>query len=296
MHAMLCLVAGLACAQGFAPDNAPPAEDVPAPKPAVTKIDAVTVYQGQALVTREVAVPEGDGTIELVVTPLPPQTMAASLYTEGTDGLRVLSTRFRTRVVRGDTRAEVRAKDDQIKKLQDDAQAIQSEISVQENDLKYLEKLEGFTGSALNALTDKGKLDSEAILSLSRFVMETRGEKAASEVDLKLKLRENTEAADLARRELAQLSAGPSRVERDAVIVVRKAKPDAGTVRLGYLVGAAGWNPQYRLRGAAANAPVTLEYLAAVNQQTGEDWADATLTLSTARPSLDAAPPELSAA
>ncbi len=64
-------------------------------------------------------------------------------------------------------------------------------------------------------------------------------------------------------------------------------------MRLGYLVDAASWSPQYRLRGSVADAPVRLEYLAAVVQQTGESWSGVSLTLSTARPSLDAAPPEL---
>ena len=270
------------------------AESVPVPRPSKSQITAVTVYQGQALVTREVSVPEGDGTIELVVTPLPAQTVDSSLYTEGTDGLRVLSTRFRTRAVKEDTRQEVRAKEEQLKKLQADAQRLQKEIAVQGQDLQYIQKLEGFTGVALTGLTKKGRLDSEAILTLSKFVMENRGEKTKTETDLSQQLQANTEATEFATRQLAELSAGSSRVERDAVIVVHKTRPEAGTVRLGYLVGAANWWPQYRLRGAGAdNAPVRLEYLAALTQQTGEAWSDVRVTLSTARPSLDAAPPEL---
>ncbi|MFI5458691.1 MAG: DUF4139 domain-containing protein [Isosphaerales bacterium] len=303
MNASLWLVAGLACAQFGRPvetARANPAQDarglaeiVPPPRPVASKITAVTVYQGQALVTREVSVPEGDGTVELVVTPLPAQAIEGSLYTEGADGLRVLTTRFRTRAVKDDTRQEVRAKEELLKKLQTDAQRLQKEISVQQEDLRYLQKLEGFTGTALTGLTEKGRLDSEAILTLSKFVMENRGAKTKTETDLSQQLRANNEAVAFATRQLAELSAGSSRVERDAVIVVHKARPQAGTVRLGYLVGSANWSPQYRLRGASADAPVRLEYLAALVQQTGESWSGVRVTLSTARPSLDAAPPEL---
>ena len=238
MTASLWLVAGLACAQ-FGPlaepaaanpaqDARRQAENVPPPRPAASKIVAVTVYQGQALVTREVSVPEGEGTVELVVTPLPAQTVDSSLYTEGTDGLRVLSTRFRTRAVKDDTRQEVRAKEELIKKLQADAQRLQKEIAVQEQDLQYLQKLEGFTGTALTGLTEKGRLDSEAILTLSKFVMENRGAKTKTETDLRQQLQANAEAAEFARRQLAELSAGSSRIERDAVIVVHKARPRGG--------------------------------------------------------------------
>lgn len=292
MSTSFWLVAGLACAQ-FGTPTEPAPENAPKPRPAVSHVTAVTVYQGQALVTREVSVPEGEGTLELVVTPLPAQTVDSSLHTEGSDGVRVLSTRFRTRAVADDTRREVRAKEDLLKKLQADEQRLQKDIAVQEQDLQYLKKLEGFTGTSLTNLTEKGRLDSEAILTLSKFVMESRGSKTKAETELRQQLQANTEAAEFARRQLAELSAGSSRTERDAVIVVHKARREAATVQLGYLVGAATWQPQYRIRGAADNAPVRLEYLAAVVQQTGEPWPNARVTLSTARPSLDAAPPEL---
>jgi hypothetical protein len=303
MNASILVVVGLACAQlGQALEQQPGTaaandrgqiETLKSPRPAPSKITDVTVYQGQALVTREVSAPAGDGTIELVVTPMPAQAIEGSLYTEGAEGLRVLSTRFRTRAVKDDTRAEVRAKEELLKKLKTDSQRLEKEIGVQAEDLRYLQKLEGFTGTALSGLTEKGRLDSEPILTLSRFVMENRGAKTKVETDLRRQLQANTEAVEFATRQLAELSAGTSRVERDAVIVVHKVGAQPGTVRLGYLVGSANWWPQYRLRGSTGDKPVRLEYLAAIVQQTGEPWSGVRVTLSTARPSLDAAPPEL---
>ena len=125
--------------------------ECPTPKPVASRITDVTVYRGQALVTREVTVPEGDGTVELVVTPMPAQTVEGSLYTEGADGLGVLSTRFRTRAVKEDTRQEVRREQAELDRLQAETLRLQEEISVQEEDLKYLQKLEGFTDRASTA-------------------------------------------------------------------------------------------------------------------------------------------------
>jgi Domain of unknown function (DUF4139)/N-terminal domain of unknown function (DUF4140) len=303
MTASFWLVAGLACAQfdgmGIGnpanpdPNVQKPVEDAPTPRAAPSKIVSVTVYQGQALVTREVTVAEGPGIVEVVVTPLPGQTVDSSLFTEGSEGLRVLSTRFRTRAVKEDTRAGVRAKEELLKTLGSEARRLEQEIAVQEADLQYLRKLEGFTGATLSSLTEKGHLDSQAIMILSKFLMESRASKSKVETDLRQQLQTNGEATEFAKRQLAELSSGSSKIERDAVIVVQKTRAEVGTVRLGYLVGAAGWSPQYRLRGTTNDAPVRLEYLAAVTQQTGEDWPDVRVTLSTARPSLDAAPPDL---
>ena len=96
-HLIAVLAAGsLFVASVGRAQDAPKADPV---KPAPSKIAGVTVYQNTALVTREVTVPDGVGTMEVIVSPLPPQTLQTSLYAEGTDGTRVLSTRFRTRAI-----------------------------------------------------------------------------------------------------------------------------------------------------------------------------------------------------
>ena len=284
MITSLWLAAWLACAQ------IPPAENKPAAT--TSKIDTVTIYRGQALVTREVVVPEGLGTLELMVSPISPLIVESSLYTEGTEGLRILGTRSKIEAVTDDSQKQIQAVNDRIKTLQANGERIQNEIAVQRQDLQYLQKLEGFTGTNLSALTEKGRLESAEIIKLSQFVMENRQSRSKVEVELKQKLQENAEAQASAQKALSGLSNRADKTIREAVITVQKTKAEAGAVRLSYLVNSADWQPQYRLRGADEAAPVRLEYLAAVHQETGESWSNARLILSTARPSLDASPPE----
>lgn len=290
---LLALFAPAAYAQ--APQEpAPPIEDVPAPRqPAETRLTDVTVYQGTALVTREVKVPEGQGLVEVVVTPLPHQTIPSSLYSEGGDGFRVLSTRYRARAVREDTRAAVREKDEEIRKLQTEARKLQAASEVIKQDREYLQKLEGFTAAVAKSLNDQGRFDSEQITNLSNFLMKSRAEKAELATRIDGETLANTEAIGFAQRQLAELSGGSSKTAIDAVIVVDKADAPAGTITLNYLVNAATWRPQYRLRATGESDPVRLEYLAAITQQTGEDWSGVKITLSTAQPALNAAPPDL---
>src|SRR5215472_15452718 len=79
-------------AVGARADDDPEAAKAEAPpKIAASRITHVTVYPDSALVTREVEVPAGAGTVELVVSPLPERTINSSLYSEGSEGLRVMS-------------------------------------------------------------------------------------------------------------------------------------------------------------------------------------------------------------
>src|SRR5215469_13304725 len=276
-----------------APAPAAPDKEAP-PKIAASRITNVTVYPNNALVTREVEVPAGTGTLELVVSPLPERTVHSTLYSEGADGIRVLTTRFRSRPVKEDTREEVRKLEDEIKKLQETARKIQADLMACQQNMGLLVKLEDFAVASTTNATEKGKLDSEATIALAKYLMEGRAEKTRERVALEQQLANNAEQLAFVQRKLNEVSAGSSRTERDAVIVVDKANAAPGTVRLNYLVDAAQWRPQYKLRaGKTATDPVLVEYLAAVMQHSGEDWRGVNLVLSTAQPMLNADPPEM---
>ncbi len=288
-------------ADGAAPAPAPGRPPQHSPKPAAEPVKAaashiaqVTVYQNNALVTREVEVPACVGTMELVVTPLPPTTVNSSLYSEGGDGILVLATRFRTRPIREDTREEVRKLEAQLKERAQEAAKLQSDMEAVKQNLQLIGKLENFTAAGTQHTTEKGTLNGETVIALTKYVMDTRAAKSKEVVDLQQQLADNQEQTEFLKRQLQETASGSSKSERDAVIVVDKKNAVAGTVRLNYLVDAASWRPQYKFRaGKDEKEPIQVEYLAAVLQQSGEDWKDVRLVLSTAEPMLNAAPPDL---
>ncbi len=284
------------------PEGTPPAEarkdalppSQPIGKPAASRVTSVTIYPNSALVTREVEVPEGRGTAELTVTPLPATTVQSSLYAEGSDGVRILSTRFRVRPVQEDTREDVRRLQDELKQLARNQEKLETDIKSLQSVQQYLGKLEMSSAASTTHLAEKGKLDSDATISLAKYLIESKIDKAREMTDLQHKILNLQEQADFARRKLAELTSSPSRTEQDAVIVVDKLNQGGSRIRLNYLVDGAAWRPQYKLRaGKTAREQVQVEYLAAVSQHTGEDWSHVKLVLSTAQPMLNAAPPDL---
>jgi uncharacterized protein (TIGR02231 family) len=297
LSAVLLLAAGVVATAVFVRAQPQDKEAQPAPetlKVAPSRITNVTVYQGSALVTREVDVPEGSGLIEMVVTPLPPTTVNSSLYSEGSDGMRVLTTRFRMRPILEDTREEVRKLVAKLKTQRTSTQKLQADLQTLEANLKMLDKLENFTSASTQHMTEKGTLNAETIISLTKHVMDTRAEKIKDQIGLKQQLADVQEEMQFTERQLNDLTGGASRTERDAVIIVDKKEKGVGKIRLNYLVDTPSWKPQYKFRaGKDEKEPVQLEYLAAVSQQSGEDWNNVSLTLSTAQPLLNAAPPDL---
>ncbi len=297
-HLLLLGLGAVLLGGGFtlvkARQNDQPAREEAPPRTANSRIVQVTVYPNSALVTREVEVPAGKGTMELVVNPLPQHTINGSLYSEAGDGIRVLTTRFRTRPVKEDTREEVRKLEEEARKLRQGQERIQAELNALQQDLALLGKLENFTTASTTHATEKGKLDSDSTIALAKYLMEGRTAKAREQVDLQQQLQTNKEQIEFVSRKRSELTAGSSKTERDAVIVVEKANQAPGKVRLNYLVDAASWKPQYKIRaGSKAVDPVQVEYLTAIVQQSGEDWQGVDMVLSTAQPMLNATPPEL---
>jgi uncharacterized protein (TIGR02231 family) len=68
----------------------------------------------------------------------------------------------------------------------------------------------------------------------------------------------------------------------------------SGRIELSYLASNAGWTPLYDIRSEASSGKISLTYKAQVRQQTGLDWNDVKLSISTNNPYANKTKPELS--
>jgi uncharacterized protein (TIGR02231 family) len=125
------------------------------------------------------------------------------------------------------------------------------------------------------------------------------GQEAAAEEEvrrLQAEHRRINDRLDEARRALAVNEKPEEELEASLLLVVDSASGGACAARISYLVPCAIWRPAYRatlLQGAEGAESVHLESEAVIWQRTGEDWREAHLVLSTARPTLGASPPIL---
>ena len=69
------------------------------------------------------------------------------------------------------------------------------------------------------------------------------------------------------------------------VVVVSCDAAVNGNIEISYMVNNAGWSPSYDLKTTGIDQPVQLIYKADVWQNTGEDWENSKLRLSTITPS-----------
>ncbi len=268
---------------------APPAE-----APGVRgKVEAVTLYRTQALVTRSVQVEGGAGAVELVVTGLPDQVVPDSLFAEAPAGIAVRAVRFRQRAVGEEPREEVRKIDQEIELIQDKIAATKKRQELLTQRLAYLTKLDEFTAATAKADLAKGVLNYEALEKTSLFSFKQRDDIVTESLKLDTEARDLAKQLALAQRRRSELSAGATRNVSEALVFLDKRDAAKGAIRLSYVVSEAGWTPAYNFRSANDGKAVNVEYNALVRQLSGEDWTGVALTLSTASPTLAAQGPGL---
>jgi uncharacterized protein (TIGR02231 family) len=85
-------------------------------------------------------------------------------------------------------------------------------------------------------------------------------------------------------------------VIKQTIIGILLAVKEKGDIKLlvSYVVSNAGWSPRYDLRVDSSQRTMTVGYFGMIKQNTGEDWSNTKVSLSTATPSIGGNPPKLS--
>lgn len=92
------------------------------------------------------------------------------------------------------------------------------------------------------------------------------------------------------------LYSAPTRGSRiNATLTVQSSRPTSLPLSLSYVTQTASWYPKYDARINMADSTVSFSYNGIVTQNSGEDWSDIDVRLSTAQPQISATPPTYSA-
>jgi len=253
----------------------------------------VTLYRGQAMITRDIPVEGEKGSLEVIVTGLPEQIVTGSMFAESDENIEVRAVQFRSRAVGEQPREEVRALEQSIEEINQKIETNKKAQEVLTKRVTYLDNLETFVAQTAKADLAKGVLDAVALEKITTFGFEQRKLVMDQQIALGVEAKQLAKELELLNRKRAELTGGAENSVREAVLFLQKLDDEKQTVRLNYLVSNCGWSPTYTLRAGADLESVRLEYNSLIHQLSGENWNNVKLTLSTASPALSAAGPGL---
>ena len=265
-----------------------------APLTANSTLSAVTVYTDRAVVTRTASLElNSTGSAEVVFEKLPANLLDQSLQVSGRGSAQVTILDVAARSVFVDF-----TPNDRVKALEDELRALAKQRRVLDDRSSLLKAQETTLGRLETAATTPPTKDSAPRLTIEDsgkllgFLEEQRAKITLENQALATQVEDLTAKTEAVQRQLNQLRGSGGRSYKSVNVRIDTSAAGALTLSLSYAVPGASWSPSYDARVNSNEKSIALSYLGIVRQNTGEDWKDIALTLSTARPGLGGAAPE----
>ena len=270
-----------------------------------SKIDKVTVFQSGAEIARVFQAAVEAGSHVLVLSDLPSGMDANSVRVDGEAGGAVEITSVDARqllakkpsAASGPDESERKRVEAELLRLTDERTGLDAVIAAADGQKALADNLSKLplASSAKSADAQAPAPDWNALFDLIGTRLAATAKTAQ---DARIKQRTIDENIAVLREQLRREP--PEEWERTEIrIHVEANAPAKAALRLRYQITQASWEPIYdaRLTSGSRSKPASLVLArrASISQNTGEDWNEAKITLSTVRPGGSTAAPELAA-
>ena len=261
-----------------------------------SKITDVMIYPGSALVTRTASISLSPGEHSVVFENILPDIDENSLTVsgKGTAQVKIFGARIKNEYLKESSNERVKDLESKIQAVEDAIKEQDSNQIVYGREEDFLNSIKFFAGDQLpKDLVTKmpTAIDLENTLNfLSTKLLENEAKKKTAW----LKTRDLNKQREVLQNELNQLRGSQGKMKRSIVVDLECQKGGALDLSFSYLVGGIYWQPIYDARVSMEKSEVELASYGAIKQNTGEDWTDVNLALSTAKPNIGGRMPYVS--
>ncbi|WP_442933504.1 mucoidy inhibitor MuiA family protein [Micromonospora sp. CPCC 206060] len=256
-------------------------------------IVGVTVYPDRARVTRRGSTRLAAGEHRVRIAPLPLGLRRDSLRVSGRGAATVLGVDVTTWRQARSTDGQVSELEKRRRELADELAEVDDAYEIEVQRGQFLDRLaERAGGTYARALASGDATPTD----VATFTDSVAGQAADSRTRRRGLARQRTELTEELAVVERRLDAANGKREPDRLAAEVTVSVDADDAELDleltYLVDGARWQPSYDLR--LVDDTMTVTWFGLVSQDTGEDWPECLLQLSTARPAAATGVPELS--
>lgn len=252
-----------------------------------SEIKNVTVFLSGASVTSSGSTSIDAGHQDLVFENLSAFIDANSIEAKGEGAFTILAVTFRTNYLNNQPKTK------EIKQLEDSLEILQMKITVQQNLRNVYESEESMLLANKNIGGQNVGVNSAELEKIANILRTRLTDLNNREMECSMKEKKLNEEIAKVQSQLNELNAKRNKNTGEVVVSVTAQSAVNAKLSLTYNVHNAGWSPIYDLRAEGNNATVKLEYRANVWQNTGVDWKNVKLNISTGNPSVSGTKPTL---
>ncbi|MDX2100058.1 MAG: mucoidy inhibitor MuiA family protein [Leptolyngbyaceae cyanobacterium bins.59] len=259
-----------------------------------TTISAVTVYVNRAVVTRRGVIALTGQERELILPHLPAVLQPESVQTTGigTVTVQILGVQIE-QVSREESIADrIPSLPEQIHQREAEHQQITSQLASLSLQRDFLRGLSEKSTEQFSQSLAHRQIDLHETRQLLAFLGEQYTEYTTVIAQTEQRLKEVERQLQTLRQELQTCETTPTERFR-LIVAIDPAGPGEFVLEVSYSIREAGWTPIYDLTVRRSGDWASLHYQAEIQQQSGEAWTDATLTLSTSELGMNTLLPRL---
>lgn len=256
-------------------------------KPVDSKISGVTVFLSRAQVTREVKTRIETGRTNLILNGLTSQLDQQSIQVSGKGNFVILGISHNQNYLNEFNVPKG------LQFLRDSLEIYKRQISLEQNQKDILGKEEQLLLNNQKIGGTQQNLTVTELKAMADFYRTRLTEIGVSKIGTDQKIKKLSERITRVNNQINEQNELYSRNTSEIVVSVSAEASTSVDLDVNYVVTNAGWYPVYDLRAINTKSPVQLNYKANVYQNTGEEWKNVRLKLSTANPSLGGLKPEL---
>ncbi|MCP9761638.1 DUF4139 domain-containing protein [Lacihabitans soyangensis] len=245
------------------------------------KIDKVTVFLQQAQLEKSVNTSLSAGITKLLVDDIANSIDANSILVEGKGDFTLLAVKYSANHLNN----KVLVLQDSVVKVQADIENLEMLFAVAQNEEKMIM-------ANANVKSEKDGLLPEDLKEMIDFFRVKLTEVGARRLQIQRQMQPLKDKKIRLEKQLAEVrnnSLPLGQIE----LTVSASKATPANIKLSYVAYNAGWSPNYDLRVKDIKSPVAIAYKASVYQNTGIDWSNVKLSLSTSNPAISGQKMEL---
>lgn len=270
-----------------------------------SSISKVTVYSQGAQIFRTAQYSVGKGVTEVIIEGVSPHIDANSLQVNATGSVIILDSKYSVFYPSPSTtpleglplkiRTSIRLLEDSLKNINFEIQEFQDEIDVLIATKNILAnngamRGQGKVNDSINLLKQAVDYYAVKMLEINKKIQKLT--RSRSILDEK-KTGMNQRLVDFKNHQNSVDGNKPKGPIQRITITLKADELVKGKIDVSYLVNNAGWVPIYDLRSESTSGKINLNYKAQVFQNTGVDWDDVRLNISTNNPYMNKTKPEL---
>lgn len=259
-------------------------------------LTAATVYANRATLTRRavIDIPAGEHTV--IFKNMTPSMMTDSLRAEGEANGNIIMGALTHKMETSIDLVAPREKElnDQILKLMDQIKVLEAEKAAISTKQDFINSLGEQAVMRENESIAEMQLNPESWAAAANTIHSQTSENLKAALALDNQIRDLNEQIQKLRTDMNQLRTG-NKTTYTVSLPIEADRASKLTVDLSYQIPNATWQPLYDARLNTETEELELIQYGAVRQNTGEDWSDVKLTLSTAQPQRGATLPPLNA-